>query len=175
MMLAGLPVPDDAIDGLAALVRTTGADDLADRLERAVADGVKLIALTLDERALLLAALEDPPLELAELRASCSTITSGGALALALPRCCLRLLDRERDVGGDEAAVDQHVAWATDHQNGMSKEVSSSAASAAAGSSSTGAATVSQSIGCSCPFGRSTSSRYRSGAFMPGAAVPLPW
>jgi hypothetical protein len=30
---------------------------------------VKLIALTLDERALLLAALEDPPPELAELRA----------------------------------------------------------------------------------------------------------
>ena len=62
MMLAGLP-------GLAELVRAAGADDLADRLERAVADGVKLIALTLDERALLLAALEDPPPELAELRA----------------------------------------------------------------------------------------------------------
>ena len=62
MLLAGLP-------GLAELVRAAGADDLADRLERAVADGVKLIALTLDERALLLAALEDPPPELAELRA----------------------------------------------------------------------------------------------------------
>lgn len=46
-----------------------GADDLAARLERAVADGVKLIALTLDERAVLLASLEDPPQELAELRA----------------------------------------------------------------------------------------------------------
>jgi hypothetical protein len=62
-------VPDRAVEGLAELVRSTGADDLADRLERAVADGVKLIALTLDERALLLAALEDPPPELAELRA----------------------------------------------------------------------------------------------------------
>ena len=69
MMLAGLPVPDPAVEGLAELVRTTGADDLADRLESAVADGVKLIAFTLDERALLLAALEDPQPELAELRA----------------------------------------------------------------------------------------------------------
>ena len=30
---------------------------------------MKLLALTLDERALLLAALEDPPQELAEIRA----------------------------------------------------------------------------------------------------------
>ena len=33
-MLAGLPVPTDAIDELAALVRDIGADALADRLER---------------------------------------------------------------------------------------------------------------------------------------------
>ena len=32
MMLAGLPVPDPAIDALAELVRAAGADDLADRL-----------------------------------------------------------------------------------------------------------------------------------------------
>ncbi len=69
MMLAGLPVPPDAVDELAGLARHMGADDLAARLERAVADGVKLIALTLDERAVLLASLEDPPQELAELRA----------------------------------------------------------------------------------------------------------
>lgn len=69
MMLAGLPVPDEAVEGLAELVRAVGADDLADRLERAVADGVALLALTLDERALMLATLEDPPPELAELRA----------------------------------------------------------------------------------------------------------
>ena len=42
---------------------------LADRLERAVTDGVSLLALTLDERAVMLAALEDPPQELGELRA----------------------------------------------------------------------------------------------------------
>jgi hypothetical protein len=50
MMLAGLPVPPDAVDELAALVRAASADDLAARLERALADDVKLLALTLDER-----------------------------------------------------------------------------------------------------------------------------
>ncbi len=68
-MLAGLPVPDDAVEGLAKLVRVVGANDLADRLDRAVIDGVKLIALTIGERAVLLASLEDPPPELTELRA----------------------------------------------------------------------------------------------------------
>ena len=54
---------------LAELVRAAGADDLADRLDRAVADGVTLIALTIDERAINLVALEDPSDGLAELRA----------------------------------------------------------------------------------------------------------
>ena len=36
MMLAGLPVPDHAVEGLASSFVTLGADDLADRLERAV-------------------------------------------------------------------------------------------------------------------------------------------
>ena len=68
-MLAALPVPDDAVEGLAKLVRVVGANDLADRLDRAVIDGVKLIALTIGERAVLLASLEDPPPERTELRA----------------------------------------------------------------------------------------------------------
>jgi hypothetical protein len=38
-------------------------------LERALDDDVKLLALTIDERAILLAALDDPPDGLAELRA----------------------------------------------------------------------------------------------------------
>ena len=67
-MLAGLPVTTDAVHELADLVRDVD-DDLADRLERAPADDVKLLALTLDERAIMLSALEDPPQELAELRA----------------------------------------------------------------------------------------------------------
>ena len=54
---------------LAGLVLDAGADELADRLERALTDEVKLLALTLDERALMLSALDDPSEELAELRA----------------------------------------------------------------------------------------------------------
>jgi hypothetical protein len=63
------PVPNDAVEDLAGLVRAAGADELADRLERAVTEDVKLLALTLDERAILLAALQDPPPGVAELRA----------------------------------------------------------------------------------------------------------
>lgn len=60
-MLAGLPVPDDAIEDLAALARDGGEGELADRLEQALANEVKLLALSLDERALMLSALEDAP------------------------------------------------------------------------------------------------------------------
>ena len=60
-MLAGVPVPAAATAALARTVRASGADLLADRLERALADEVKLLALTIDERALILAALDDPP------------------------------------------------------------------------------------------------------------------
>ena len=68
MMLAGLAVPDPAVEDLAELVRAAGADDLAGRLERAAADGVQLLALTIDERAIILAALDDPPDGLAARR-----------------------------------------------------------------------------------------------------------
>ena len=67
-MLAG--VPSRRRDrGARRPVRATGADELADRLEGALVDGVELLALTIDERAIILAALEDPPEGLAELRA----------------------------------------------------------------------------------------------------------
>jgi hypothetical protein len=46
-----------------------GADELADGLERALREEVKLLALTIDERAIIMAALEDPPEGLVELRA----------------------------------------------------------------------------------------------------------
>ena len=46
-MLAGVPVHAEAVVELADLVRATGADVLADRLEVAVADGVALLALTI--------------------------------------------------------------------------------------------------------------------------------
>ena len=69
MMLAGVPVHADAVAELADTVRTIGADELADRLEVALDDDVKLLALTIAERAIILASLEDPPDGLAELRA----------------------------------------------------------------------------------------------------------
>jgi hypothetical protein len=69
MMLAGVPVHADAVEDLADTVRTIGADELADRLERGRDEDVKLLALTIDERAIIIASLEDPPQELAELRA----------------------------------------------------------------------------------------------------------
>ena len=69
MMLAGVPVHADAVAELADTVRTIGADELADRLEVALDDDVKLLALTIAKRAIILASLEDPPDGLAELRA----------------------------------------------------------------------------------------------------------
>lgn len=78
MMLAGVPVHAEGVAELANTVRASGADDLADRLEGTVTDGVKLLALTLDERALMLAALEDPPQSSPSYALYCSLITSGG-------------------------------------------------------------------------------------------------
>ena len=61
MMLAGVPVLADAVAELAGTVRTIGADELANRLEVALEDDVKLLALTIDERAIILGSLEEPP------------------------------------------------------------------------------------------------------------------
>ena len=68
MMLAGVPVSPTRSPS-SPTRPATGGDDLADRLEHALDDDVKLLALTIDERAIILAALEDPPDGLAELRA----------------------------------------------------------------------------------------------------------
>jgi len=69
MMLAGTPVPPDAMAALAAQVRAADAGDLADRLDRALADDVKILALTIADRSIVLFVLDDPPEGLAELRA----------------------------------------------------------------------------------------------------------
>ena len=53
MRLAGIPVADSAVAELAWMVRSAGADEFADRLERGFADGVGLLALTIDERAIM--------------------------------------------------------------------------------------------------------------------------
>ena len=48
-------------DALTPQPRQSGVQLLFTRLERALDDDVKLLALTIDERAIILAALEDPP------------------------------------------------------------------------------------------------------------------
>ena len=60
-MLAGVPVSAESTAELAGIVRAAGADVLADLLERALDDQVKLLALTIEERAIILGQLEDPP------------------------------------------------------------------------------------------------------------------
>ena len=67
-MLAGVPVDAGSVAELARIVRVAGAAELAERLEHAVGDGVSLLALTIDERAIILDQLEDPAEGLAELR-----------------------------------------------------------------------------------------------------------
>jgi len=63
--LAGIPIRDDAILELARLVDDP---DLADKLEAAHRSEVKILALEITERETILAALQDPPTDLAELR-----------------------------------------------------------------------------------------------------------
>ena len=69
MMLAGIPVATPAVHWIALTLRESGAHAFADRLDRTVSDDIKLVALTIDERALILNTLDDPPEELGELRA----------------------------------------------------------------------------------------------------------
>ena len=65
IMLAGIPVQDGLILKLARMVDD---DQLADRLEHAQRAGVKILALELADRETILAALDDPPPGLEELR-----------------------------------------------------------------------------------------------------------
>jgi hypothetical protein len=50
-----------SLDEFAALVRAAGADELADRLERALDEHARILALAIDEREITLDALDDPP------------------------------------------------------------------------------------------------------------------
>ena len=65
MFVDGIPARDEAVLELARLV-----DDpaLADRLETAYGRETKVLALTIPDREKMLAALEDAPADLAELR-----------------------------------------------------------------------------------------------------------
>ena len=69
MMLAGVPVTADSTAELAGIVRAAGADLLADRLEKALADEVKLLALSIGRAGDHPPPARDPPDGLTELRA----------------------------------------------------------------------------------------------------------
>ena len=68
MFLAGLPIPDRLVLELAQLVDDD--QDLAMKLRSALARDVKVLALDKDERETILAALDDAPPGLGELRAT---------------------------------------------------------------------------------------------------------
>jgi hypothetical protein len=67
VFLAGIPVPDRDVLELARLVDD---DALATRLEDCYGRGVKILGLEIDERELIIRALDDPPVGLEELRAT---------------------------------------------------------------------------------------------------------
>jgi hypothetical protein len=67
MWLAGIPVRDDLILELARIVDDS---ELAARLERAYRNEIRILGLDVPERETILAALEDPPPGLEELRAT---------------------------------------------------------------------------------------------------------
>ena len=65
VFVAGIPVRDEAILDLARLVDDP---DLAAKLDENYSRGTKVLALTIPERTTILAALEDAPADLTELR-----------------------------------------------------------------------------------------------------------
>jgi hypothetical protein len=67
MVLAGVPVADAHVLALVRLVRNAGFEETATRLENAWSLEVKVLALTMPERGVILRALDDPPDGLAEL------------------------------------------------------------------------------------------------------------
>ena len=68
MLLAGLPVPDRLSLDLARILRGQGHHATAATLEHAHATGRRFVALTADDRELIVQALADCPFGLAELR-----------------------------------------------------------------------------------------------------------
>ena len=60
MMLAGVSVAADSVAELARSVRTVAADEFAGPARAPLDDQVKLLALAIDERAIILNPLEGP-------------------------------------------------------------------------------------------------------------------
>jgi hypothetical protein len=70
LMLAGIPVPPDLVQQLARLLRYDGFDDTAAKLEHAIANETRVLALSIPDREAILRTLGDGPAGLAELRAT---------------------------------------------------------------------------------------------------------
>jgi hypothetical protein len=68
VFVAGVPIPDAQVLTLAGRLRESGIYNVAERLEDAYGREVKVLALKIAEREGILRALEDGPLEFAELR-----------------------------------------------------------------------------------------------------------
>jgi hypothetical protein len=68
MQLAGTPVADRDVLELARLAREVGFNYLAEKLEMAYDRETRVLALTIDEREMIIRTLDDPPESLAELR-----------------------------------------------------------------------------------------------------------
>jgi hypothetical protein len=66
MFLAGLSIPDRLVLKIAHLVPD---DELETKLRHALAQDVRVLGLEISEREAILAVLDDPPAELAQLRA----------------------------------------------------------------------------------------------------------
>jgi hypothetical protein len=64
-MLSGTSVRPDAVRLLATLL---GGDALAQKLDRAVANGNSIVALSIEDRQRIVDVLEEPPSSLSELR-----------------------------------------------------------------------------------------------------------
>ena len=65
MILSGTQVRSDQVQLLASLL---DGDELAEKLERGIANSNTIVALSADDRRRIVAVLDDPPSGLAELR-----------------------------------------------------------------------------------------------------------
>jgi hypothetical protein len=68
VQLAGTPVADRDVLELARLARDVGFNYLAEKLETAYDCETRVLALTIDEREMIIGSIDDPPEALAELR-----------------------------------------------------------------------------------------------------------
>jgi hypothetical protein len=69
VFLAGIPIDDRHILGLAGRLRGAGLADTAERLENAYGRETRVLALSMVDREAILRCVEDGPAEFAELRA----------------------------------------------------------------------------------------------------------